>query len=49
VTHLPRERGRSTLRSLRLVRFSLHGLVQLLRFRTRIVRAAARPVAGAAP
>jgi glycosyltransferase involved in cell wall biosynthesis len=46
VTHLPRERGPSTLRSLRLVRFSLRGLVQLVRYRVRLRRTAARaPVA----
>jgi glycosyltransferase involved in cell wall biosynthesis len=33
VTHLPRERGVSSLRQLRLVLFSLRGLAQLLRFR----------------
>ena len=44
VTHLPRERGTSTLRTLRLVRFSLRGLGQLLAFRYRFARA---PGAGA--
>jgi dolichol-phosphate mannosyltransferase len=33
VTHLARERGTSTLRSLRLLRFSLRGLRQLVAFR----------------
>jgi glycosyltransferase involved in cell wall biosynthesis len=33
VTHLPREGGASTLRALRLLRFSLRGLFQLLAFR----------------
>jgi len=38
VTHLPRERGTSTLRSLRLVRFSARGLRQLLAFRRTLRR-----------
>jgi hypothetical protein len=38
VTHLPREGGTSTLRALRLLRFSLRGLVQLLAFRRRVRR-----------
>jgi glycosyltransferase involved in cell wall biosynthesis len=38
VTHLPRERGTSTLRWLRLVRFSFRGLRQLLAFRHRLPR-----------
>ena len=42
VTHLPRERGNSTLRSLRLVRFSARGLLQLLAFRRRLGRSAPR-------
>ena len=33
VTHLPRARGRSSLRAWRLVRFSARGLAQLVRFR----------------
>jgi dolichol-phosphate mannosyltransferase len=33
VTHLPRARGRSSLRAWRLVRFSLRGLLQLVAFR----------------
>jgi dolichol-phosphate mannosyltransferase len=41
VTHLPRERGTSTLRALRLVRFSLRGLCQLVAFRYRLARAPA--------
>ena len=36
VTHLPRERGASTLRWLRLVRFSFRGLRQLVAFRHRL-------------
>lgn len=48
VTHLPRERGTSTLRKLRLVRFSLRGLGQLLAFRYQLARAPAR-VRGEAP
>lgn len=38
VTHLPRERGTSSLRALRLVRFSLRGLLQLVAFRYRLAR-----------
>lgn len=38
VTHLPRERGTASLRSLRLVRFSLRGLGQLVVFRYRLAR-----------
>lgn len=41
VTHLAREGGTSTLRTLRLVRFSLRGLGQLLAFRYRLARAPA--------
>jgi len=43
VTHLPRERGSSTLRSLRLVRFSARGLLQLVSFRRKLSRSGARP------
>ncbi|MGH3066606.1 MAG: glycosyltransferase family 2 protein [Gaiellaceae bacterium] len=39
VSHRPRTRGRSSLRSLRLVRFSLRGLVQLVVFRYSLHRA----------
>ena len=42
VTHLARERGVSTLRKVRLVKFSLRGLAQLVAFRFRIARAAPR-------
>jgi len=42
VTHLPRARGRSSLRAWRLVRFSLWGLWQLARFRYALTRAPAR-------
>jgi glycosyltransferase involved in cell wall biosynthesis len=42
VTHLPRERGVSSLRALRLVRFSLRGLGQLVGYRYRLARAPAR-------
>jgi dolichol-phosphate mannosyltransferase len=38
VTHLPRARGTSSLRRIRLVRFSLVGLVQLARFRYAVTR-----------
>jgi dolichol-phosphate mannosyltransferase len=38
VTHLAREGGTSTLRSLRLLRFSLRGLGQLLAYRRRVGR-----------
>jgi dolichol-phosphate mannosyltransferase len=41
VTHLPRERGTSSLRAFRLVRFSLRGLGQLVAFRYRLARAPA--------
>ena len=41
VTHLPREGGTSTLRALRLLRFSLRGLGQLLGFRYRLAQAPA--------
>ena len=41
VTHLPRQRGTSTLRALRLVRFSLRGLGQLIVFRYQLTRAPA--------
>jgi glycosyltransferase involved in cell wall biosynthesis len=41
VTHLPRERGVSSLRALRLVRFSLRGLRQLVGYRYRLARAPA--------
>jgi len=39
VTHLEREQGVSTLRKVRLLRFSLRGLGQLVAFRYRIARA----------
>lgn len=42
VVHLPREGGASSLRTWRLVRFSLRGLAQLIRFRLALVRAPAR-------
>ena len=42
VTHLPRERGSSTLRTLRLVRFSARGLFQLVSFRRKLARGAGR-------
>jgi glycosyltransferase involved in cell wall biosynthesis len=42
VSHLPRERGRSSLRAFRLLRFSLRGLGELLRFRVRLARAPRR-------
>jgi dolichol-phosphate mannosyltransferase len=38
VTHLPRVRGTSSLRHLRLLRFSLRGLLQLARFRYTVTR-----------
>ena len=38
ITHLPRIRGRSSLRAGRLVAFSLRGLWQLLSFRVRLAR-----------
>jgi dolichol-phosphate mannosyltransferase len=38
ITHLPRARGTSSLRSARLVAFSLRGLWQLLVFRARLAR-----------
>ena len=38
VTHLPRETGSVSLRTLKLVRFSLRGLVQLVAFRVRLAR-----------
>ncbi len=38
VTHRPRQHGTSSLRSLRLVRFGLRGLGQLLRFRYELAR-----------
>ena len=41
VTHLAREGGTSTLRALRLIRFSLRGLGQLVVFRYRLARAPA--------
>jgi dolichol-phosphate mannosyltransferase len=41
VTHLAREGGTSTLRTLRLVRFSLRGLGQLVAFRYRLAGAPA--------
>ena len=42
VTHLPRAQGSSTLRSLRLVSFSLGGLRELLAFHHRLRREPAR-------
>jgi dolichol-phosphate mannosyltransferase len=45
VTHLARERGVSTLRKVRLLKFSLRGLAQLVAFRYRIARAAPHPKA----
>jgi uncharacterized protein (TIGR03663 family) len=39
VTHLPREGGRSSLRNLRLVGFSLRGLAELVAFRIALARA----------
>ena len=39
ITHLPRAHGRSSLRSTRLMLFSLRGLLQLLSFRYRLLRA----------
>jgi dolichol-phosphate mannosyltransferase len=48
VTHLPRERGASSLRQFRLVLFSLRGLLQLIAFRVALARAGRRrPVASA--
>ena len=47
VTHLPRRHGPSSLRSLRLIRFSLRGLDQLVRFRRAIGRTARAPHAAA--
>lgn len=46
VRHLPREHGTSTLRALRLVRFSLRGLRQLVSFRYALVRAGSRTRSG---
>lgn len=46
VSHRARERGTSTLRALRLVRFSLRGLGQLLAYRVRLARAGAPRRAG---
>jgi glycosyltransferase involved in cell wall biosynthesis len=43
VTHLPRQAGRSNLRALRLFRFSLNGLGQLVAFRRALARG--RPAA----
>jgi len=42
VTHLAREHGPSSLRSLRLITFSLKGLFQLIAFRTRLGRSVRR-------
>jgi glycosyltransferase involved in cell wall biosynthesis len=42
VTHLPSERGGSTLQSWRLVKFSARGLAQLVRFRVALARARSR-------
>jgi glycosyltransferase involved in cell wall biosynthesis len=41
VTHLARERGKSSLRAVRLVRFSLRGLGQLVAYRSRLSHAPA--------
>jgi dolichol-phosphate mannosyltransferase len=41
VTHLPRERGTSSLRAFRLLRFSLRGLMQLVAFRQHLTHAPA--------
>ena len=38
VTHLPRETGTVSLRTLKLLRFSLRGLAQLVAFRVRLAR-----------
>jgi dolichol-phosphate mannosyltransferase len=43
VTHLPRERGTSSLRAFRLLRFSLRGLMQLVAFRQHLTHAPAPP------
>ena len=48
VTHLAREGAPSTLRALRLLRFSLRGLGQLIAFRYRLARAAPRREVAAA-
>ena len=42
VTHLGRTKGQSSLRALRLLRFSLRGLAQLVRFRLSLQRAPRR-------
>ena len=42
VTHLPRETGTVSLRTLKLVRFSLRGLAQLVAFRVRLARTTSR-------
>ena len=42
ITHLPRAHGRSSLRSARLILFSLHGFLQLAWFRSRLLRARRR-------
>ena len=46
VTHLPRETGTVSLRTLRLVRFSARGLGQLVAFRYRLGRAPQRVANG---
>ncbi|MBA2440448.1 MAG: glycosyltransferase family 2 protein [Thermoleophilaceae bacterium] len=43
VAHLPRQRGGSSLQKWRLVRFSLRGLVQLVRFRLSLARTRSGP------
>ena len=44
VTHLPRETGAASLRAVRLIRFSVRGLAQLLEFRAALRRGATREV-----
>jgi glycosyltransferase involved in cell wall biosynthesis len=44
ITHLPRQHGRSSLRSVRLVVFSFRGLLELLSFRSRLMRTPRAPV-----
>lgn len=43
VAHRARERGTSSMRGWRLIRFSLRGLAQLVRFRARLARDSGRP------
>lgn len=47
VTHLPRESGTVSLRTLRLVRFSVRGLLQLVAFRLLLARTPRRSSVGA--